>query len=634
VLTRIDDGTVALDTVVDADTQDNTVDLTLKLTITPPEETFTLILECLNSAGAVVFKGRPLEVTATVDSDGIVAEEVPLDYVGPGYDAGAIQIVDPITTVDFGDTVQLLAEVLDSSGSPLAATPIAWNSLNTQRATVTSPSFTVGLVASESQRGPVEIEAATLTGQTDTVTITVEAVPSSITIVSGNLQIGFAGAQLPQPLVVQVAAIDGFGVEDVTVDFSTPDGGSFRQASVVTDASGQASTTWVLGPTAGTQTATASVSGVGMVTFTATATSTGPTASEIVFWSDSGGGLSTGIFGVDGDGSNLARVYDPGTDFNSRLFPRWSPDRSRIAFGHNASGANNLWVMSAAGDVVRQVVNDISAFYPKWSPNGTHLGFLCLSGLQEDNCLIPNATGPITSIPINSYTNISSLAPANWRNGRGTAMWDPQTDGRLVFARDSTGAETISKFFTANYDGSNIQALSAPLDAGNGPLQVVGPMDWSSDGSDMVFAAIDLQSYWNLYIMNSDGSNLRALTNGAFYDDAPMFSPDGTQILFGRQETANFTYDLWIINSDGTNEHQITDEAVIQDFDLDALGYDWSPDGTQIVLNGVDDLYGWAQVYVVPSTVTAATYLAQRRLVGRNADAGSWLWEVQPAWRP
>ena len=221
LLTRIEDGAVALDTIVDVDIQDNTVDLTLKLTITPPEETFTLTLECLNAAGAVVFRGGPLEVTATTTSDGIVAEEVPLDYVGPGFDAAAIQIVDPPTTVDFGDTIQLRAEVLDSSDTPTSDTPIAWSSLDTQRATVTSPSFTVGLVAGGSERGPVQIEAATLTGQADTVTITVEAVPNSIAIVSGNLQIDIAGARLPQPLVVQVAAIDGLGVEDVTVDFSS-----------------------------------------------------------------------------------------------------------------------------------------------------------------------------------------------------------------------------------------------------------------------------------------------------------------------------------------------------------------------------------------------------------------------------
>ena len=288
VLTRPDDGTVALDTVVDVDTQDNTVDLTLKLAITPPEETFTLTLECLNSAGAVVFRGGPIEVTATTASDGIVAEEVRLDYVGPGYDAAAIQIVDPIMTVDFGDTVQLMAEVLDSSGSPLSDTPIAWSSLNTQRATVTSTSFTVGLVAGESQRGPVEIEARTLTDQADTVTIVVEAVPNSVAIVSGDGQTGYTGLQLSASLVVEVKAVDGLGVFDVPVQFATTDGGSFGGTSLRTDSSGQVSTTWILGPTSGTQSATATVTGVGDVTFTATA------QSGVVWVSAAGGNWSNG----------------------------------------------------------------------------------------------------------------------------------------------------------------------------------------------------------------------------------------------------------------------------------------------------------------------------------------------------
>jgi len=362
------------------------------------------------------------------------------------------------------------------------------------------------------------------------------------------------------------------------------------------------------------------------------ATGTGPTPNDIVFWSDSGGGISTGIFGVNGDGSNLVQIRDPGADVASRIFPRWSPDRSRIAFGHSTSGATNeLYVMSAAGDEIQQVVNGTIALYPKWSPSGTHLGFVCIGGVPEDLCVIPDVDVPIADIPVNGHINVTALAPADWRNGSGTGMWDPQTDGRVVFARDSVN---ISKFFTANHDGGNMLELTAPLDAGAGPLRVFGPMDWSLDGSEMVFAAADPQNNEHLYIMNSDGTNLRTLTSGAVFDDAPLFSPDGSQILFGRQETTNYTYDLWLINSDGSNPHQITADAVIADFDLNALGYDWSPDGTEIVLNGADNSNGWVHVYVVPSTVTAATYFAQRRLVGRDADVASWLWEVQPAWRP
>ncbi|UCG87535.1 MAG: hypothetical protein JSW71_03035, partial [Gemmatimonadota bacterium] len=271
ILTRIDDGSEALNTLVEVDPQDSVVDLTLNVVITPPEEQFLLTIECLNPAGEVVFRGGPIEVTATTPTDaGAVEQQVDVEYVGVGSDAVAVRIIDPLPTVDFGDTIQLNAAALNSAGEAIPGTPIDWTSLNTNRATVSSPSYPVGLVAGESERGTVAIVASTLTGQTDTVTITVVAVPSAIAIVAGDNQVGFSDSPLPAPIVVQVTAVDDLGVEGVQVDFSTADGGSFGTATTSTDASGQASTTWRLGPAPGTQTATATVAGLGPVTFNAT----------------------------------------------------------------------------------------------------------------------------------------------------------------------------------------------------------------------------------------------------------------------------------------------------------------------------------------------------------------------------
>ena len=93
-----------------------------------------------------------------------------------------------------------------------------------------------------------------------------------------------------------------------------------------------------------------------------------------------------------------------------------------------------------------------------------------------------------------------------------------------------------------------------------------------------------------------------------------------------------------INNTDGSLERQITDDDVC-DFDYDLLTGDWSPDGSQIVLTSVDFTTGWTQIYVVPRTVDAIPtspnyYRTVRVLVGRNADVGSFLRDIQTSWRP
>lgn len=91
----------------------------------------------------------------------------------------------------------------------------------------------------------------------------------------GNGQTGLTGTTLPVPLKVLVTR-SGNALSGQTVTWATT-GGSVAPTSAKTDANGNASTVWTLGPAVGTQTATASLPGAtgSPVTFTATATASG-----------------------------------------------------------------------------------------------------------------------------------------------------------------------------------------------------------------------------------------------------------------------------------------------------------------------------------------------------------------------
>jgi hypothetical protein len=94
--------------------------------------------------------------------------------------------------------------------------------------------------------------------------------------VSGDNQEAPAGTKLPQSLVVRILDQNQNPVPNVAVSWVVGDGGgSVDPTTSNTDATGQASTGWTLGPTPGPNTLNAVVSGVGTVTFRANGTGTG-----------------------------------------------------------------------------------------------------------------------------------------------------------------------------------------------------------------------------------------------------------------------------------------------------------------------------------------------------------------------
>jgi hypothetical protein len=109
-----------------------------------------------------------------------------------------------------------------------------------------------------------------------TVTFTATATPppiGGITIADGDNQNGRISAALPRQVVARVVTTIGTGVPGVSVTFTpaTGTGQSFSPVSGTTDANGEVRTTWTLGPTLGTYTATVASPGLASRTITAAA---------------------------------------------------------------------------------------------------------------------------------------------------------------------------------------------------------------------------------------------------------------------------------------------------------------------------------------------------------------------------
>lgn len=69
----------------------------------------------------------------------------------------------------------------------------------------------------------------------------------------------------------------------------------------------------------------------------------------------------------------------------------------------------------------------------------------------------------------------------------------------------------------------------------------------------------DASYFMEIYVMRSDGSGQRRLTDVPGYDGGPFFSPDGSKIVWRRFDESGLIADIWTMNPDGSEQRQVTD---------------------------------------------------------------------------
>jgi Tol biopolymer transport system component len=65
----------------------------------------------------------------------------------------------------------------------------------------------------------------------------------------------------------------------------------------------------------------------------------------------------------------------------------------------------------------------------------------------------------------------------------------------------------------------------------------------------------------HLYAMNRDGSDVRQLTSGSFYDSNPSFSPNGKLVVFDRGGLQGQATQIFSVSLDGSGLRAITDQS-------------------------------------------------------------------------
>jgi len=138
--------------------------------------------------------------------------------------------------------------------------------------------------------------------------------------------------------------------------------------------------------------------------------------------------------------------------------------------------------------------------------------------------------------------------------------WSPAGDQILFISSRTNNLE----IFVMNTDGTDLDQITDT----KAPAYYA---DWSPDGSRIVFVYGQGGKHTDLYIIDKDGAvgSVVRLTTDQGHDDRPSFSPDGEKLVYHSDKGGN--NDLWVINADGTDNIQLTND------EYDDLYPDWSP---------------------------------------------------------
>lgn len=274
-------------------------------------------------------------------------------------------------------------------------------------------------------------------------------------------------------------------------------------------------------------------------------------AGTIVF--SSGISIDFDIWTLELSSGILSRLTE-GANLNDH--PRWSPDGQRIAYvSCGEDGITSIWVMDRDGTNKKRLTTKHHAMNPSWSPDGSAILFS--ANVQDssniDLCLIPAAGGEVT--PLLSQPGIQSdgvFSP----DGRKILFTSPAAVQNNIAVPDTEiceydlTARTLGRLashpardYGARYspDGSKIAFVShrnarsaADYRAFLAEYERVLREGSNADGRRAIAAMKSFEGDGDIFVMSSDGSNLRQLTQDSYADDGVSWSPCGNYLVYSR----------------------------------------------------------------------------------------------------
>jgi len=247
---------------------------------------------------------------------------------------------------------------------------------------------------------------------------------------------------------------------------------------------------------------------------------------------------------------------------------RWSPDGDRIAYvARGEPEGSQVFVrwMDAEGAVSQITRVTESPGSIQWSPDGTQIAFT-MSVSERDTFRIQLPAKP---------------EGAKWTG-------DPRVVTRLAYRRDRSGYvdDGYRHIFVVPASGGTARQLT------DGDWNHSDPA-WLPDGRTILFESLrvrDWQHQWresDIYAVDVDTREIRQVTSRRGPDGNPVVSPDGRRVAYTGSDWHDDTYrtsGLYVMETDGSNPRALT-----PGLDRSPEDVTWAPDGRGVYFTADDE---------------------------------------------